>query len=41
VTLRRTEDRKKYRKRIYGSLITLLQDTPNGREMKVEKKWKE
>jgi hypothetical protein len=32
VTLRRPEeDRTKYRRRIYGSLITLLQDTPNGR----------
>jgi hypothetical protein len=41
VTRRRPEeDRKKYRRRIYGSLITLLQDTPNGREMSVEKKWK-
>jgi hypothetical protein len=41
VTFRRPEeDRNKYRRRIYWSLITLLQDTPNGREMRVEIKWK-
>jgi hypothetical protein len=41
VTLCRSEDRKKYKRRIYGSLITLLRDTPNGRKMRVEKEWKE